>query len=373
MNKRDYYEVLGLNKGASADDIKKAHRAMVKKYHPDNNPDDAAAEEKYKEANEAYGVLSDADKKAKYDQFGHAATGAGGGGGGFSGFGFDDIDLSDILRGFAGFGGGASRKRGPAPGNDVEVSIQVELMDAVTGVEREVNISIKDTCDTCRGSGAKPGTTPVSCQGCNGSGQVRQRMQTLMGIMETTAACKVCRGSGKIIKDKCNDCTGSGKIAKPKTIVVKVPKGIENGQHIKYSGQGEAGEVGAPKGDLYVRVLVAPHMIFKRRGVNLHMDKPITFTQAALGAEIIMETPYGDEKYTIPAGTQPGTVVTLRGKGMPHVNAPNRSGDLTATLSIAVPKNLTEAQKELLRQFAAEGGENIENGKKGIFGKRKKN
>ena len=372
MNKRDYYEVLGLARGASGDDIKKAHRSMVKKYHPDNNPGDAAAEERYKEANEAYGVLSDADKKARYDQFGHAATGAGGaGGGGFGGFGFDDIDLSDILRGFAGFGGG-QRRRGPAPGNDVELTIQVDFMDAINGITRDIEVKIKDTCDSCRGTGAKAGTTADNCTGCGGSGKVRQRSQTLMGIMETTATCKTCRGSGKVIRHKCSGCSGTGKVANPKTIVVKVPKGIDSGQHIRYSGQGEAGDVGAPRGDLYVRILIAPHKVFKRDGVNLYMEKPISFAQAALGGEISIETPYGEEKYNVAAGTQVGTIVTLRGKGVPFVNNPNRTGDLTATLTVAVPKDLSEGQKELLRQFAAEEGEAVENAKKGIFGKRKK-
>ena len=371
MNKRDYYEVLGLSKGASPDEIKKAHRNMVKKYHPDNNPGDAAAEASFKEANEAYGVLSDAEKKARYDQFGHAASGAGAGGAGFGGFG--DIDLSDILRGFAGFGGGGrSRQRGPAPGADVEVTVQVDFMDAVNGASKDIEVNIKDTCDTCKGTGAKPGTTADNCTGCGGSGQVRQRMQTLMGIMETTGTCRTCRGAGKVIRHKCSPCGGGGKVAKPKTIVVKVPPGIETGQHIRYSGQGEAGDIGGQKGDLYIRILVKNHEKFARQGTNLQSVQSVSFAQAALGAQIDIETPYGNETYSLPAGTQPGTLVTLKGKGMPHVQNPTKNGDLTAVITIAIPTNLSQEQKELLQQFAATEGQTLDTSKKGRFSKRKK-
>jgi len=376
MAKQDYYELLGISKGASEDEIKKAHRAAVKKYHPDNNAGDKAAEEKFKQINEAYGVLSDPQKKAAYDRFGHAATSGGGGGysSGHGGFGgFEGFDFSDIISQM--MGGGSRRRRGPAPGNHVEATITVDFMDSITGTTRDVELSIRDTCDTCRGSGAKDGTVPESCRACNGSGQVRQAVQTMLGYMETTSACKTCRGQGKIIKEKCGGCNGVGKKGKKRTIVVKVPKGIESGQQIRFSGQGEAGDVGAPKGDLFIRINVAAHKDFKRRGNNLYLDKNITFAQAALGAEITIETPYGEERHNITAGTQTGTSMNLRGKGVPYVNQPNRTGDLTVTLNITVPKNLTDNQKELLRQFAAEEGasaETLDSGKKGFFNKRKK-
>jgi molecular chaperone DnaJ len=370
---------------------------MVKKYHPDNNQGDKAAEEKFKEINEAYGVLSDAEKKAQYDRFGHATDGMGmgaGSGSGFSGFsGFEGFgsgfgggprggqgaftgfeDLADILSGMAGFGGGSrSRGRGPVPGNDVEATVQVDFMDSVNGTTKDVTLNIRDTCDTCKGTGAKSGTVPENCRACSGTGQVRQTVQTPLGVMETASACRTCGGKGKTIKDKCASCAGNGKSYKPRTVVVKVPKGIENGQHIKYSGQGEAGDVGAPKGDLFVRILVTPHKLFKRRGNNLYMDKAITFAQAALGTDIVLETPYGDLKQTIPPGTGEGSVLTLKGRGMPHVGVANRTGDLLVTLRLQVPQNLTETQKELLAKFAAETGEDIENlgNKKSAFRRRK--
>lgn len=375
MAKQDYYEVLGIKKGAGEDEIKKAYRGMVKKYHPDSNPGDATAEAKFKEINEAYTVLSDADKRAKYDQFGHSAGDAGFGGGfeGFGGFGgFGGFDFSDIINDLGGFGGGRRRKRGPVPGNDVEINMQISFEEAIFGVERELEFNIKDTCDTCKGSGAKPGTTADNCRACKGSGQVRQTVQTPLGYMETTGTCRTCQGAGRVIKDPCGGCHGSGKAAKRKKISVKVPKGIDNGQSIRYTGQGEAGDVGAPKGDLFVRVLVSPSRLYGRRGNNLYMDKEISFARAALGGEINIPTPHGQEVHKLAAGTQPESVITLRGKGVPHVNAPNRVGDMVVTFKVVVPRSLTDAQKELLRQFAAEDDENIDDGKKGIFGKRKK-
>ncbi|MCL2397092.1 MAG: molecular chaperone DnaJ [Defluviitaleaceae bacterium] len=375
MAKQDYYEVLGIKKGAGEDEIKKAYRGMVKKYHPDSNPGDATAEAKFKEINEAYTVLSDADKRAKYDQFGHSAGDAGFGGGfeGFGGFGgFGGFDFSDIINDLGGFGGGRRRKRGPVPGNDVEINMQISFEEAIFGVERELEFNIKDTCDTCKGSGAKPGTTADNCRACKGSGQVRQTVQTPLGYMETTGTCRTCQGAGRVIKDPCGGCHGSGKAAKRKKISVKVPKGIDNGQSIRYTGQGEAGDVGAPKGDLFVRVLVSPSRLYGRRGNNLYMDKEISFARAALGGEINIPTPHSQEVHKLAAGTQPESVITLRGKGVPHVNAPNRVGDMVVTFKVVVPRSLTDAQKELLRQFAAEDDENIDDGKKGIFGKRKK-
>ncbi|MCL2235645.1 MAG: molecular chaperone DnaJ [Defluviitaleaceae bacterium] len=380
MAKQDYYETLGINKGASEEEIKKAYRQAAKKHHPDNNPGDEGAAARFSAASEAYEALSDPDKRARYDRFGHTQQGGGGGGygGGFRGTGFDDLEeiLRGMAGGFGGFGGrGGGGRRGPARGNDVEATITVDFMDAVKGGERDIELSIKDICDSCKGSGVKAGTVAENCGGCGGSGQVRQTMQTILGYMETTTACKTCRGTGKIIREKCAPCGGRGKVAKPRTIVVKIPKGIENGQHIKYTGQGEAGEIGTPRGDLYIRIMVSPHKVFKRKGIHVFMEKNISFAQATLGAELTIETPYGDEKHTIQPGTQPETTVTLKGKGMPLLNAPSRSGDLLVTLKLVVPKTINDSQKELLRQFASEGGEdleNIDNGKKGFFGKRKK-
>ena len=373
MAKQDYYDILGVARGASDDELKKAYRAAVKKYHPDSNPGDAAAEAKFKEINEAYTVLSDADKRAKYDQFGHAAGGADFGSGGYGGFGgFGGFDFSDIINEMGMFGGGRRRRRGPARGSDVEITLQVDFEDAIFGIERELEFSIKDNCESCRGTGAKAGTTPESCRTCSGSGQVRQAVQTPLGYMETATTCKACRGAGKVIKEPCPACHGGGKENKRKKIVVTVPKGIDNGQSIKYSGAGEAGDVGAPKGDLYVRILVTAHPSYVRRGNDLYIEKQITYSQAALGGEITVETPYGEEIHKLSPGTQPDTLVTLRGKGIPYINSPNKTGDMVMILKLVVPKNLTDSQKDLLRRFAAEGGESIEESKKGFFNKFKK-
>ncbi|MCL2375922.1 MAG: molecular chaperone DnaJ [Defluviitaleaceae bacterium] len=375
MAKQDYYELLGVARGASEDELKKAYRAAVKKYHPDSNPGDAGAEAKFKEINEAYTVLSDADKRARYDQFGHAAQDAGFGGGysggGFGGFG-GFADFADIINEMGGFGGGRRRRRGPMRGNDVEITLQVDFEDTIFGVERELEFAIKDNCESCRGTGAKQGTTPESCRACGGSGQVRQTVQTPLGYMESATTCKSCRGAGKVIKEPCTSCNGGGKANRRRTIAISVPKGIDNGQSIKYTGQGEAGDVGAPKGDLYVRIAVRSHKKYVRRGNDLYMEKQISFVQAALGGEITIDTPYGEETYKLSVGTQPDAMITLRGKGMPYVNSPSKSGDMVVVLKLVVPKSLTEGQKNLLRQFAAEGGEHVEEGKKGFFNKFKK-
>ncbi|MDR2182682.1 MAG: molecular chaperone DnaJ [Clostridiales bacterium] len=371
MAKQDYYEILGVPRSASEDELKKAYRAAVKKYHPDSNPGDARAEARFKEVNEAYTVLSDADKRAKYDQFGHSAGGADFGGGGFGGFG-NFADFAEIFNDMGIFGGRRRGRRGPAPGSDVEITLQIDFADAIFGVERELEFSIKDNCDGCRGTGAKQGTTPESCKVCSGSGQTRQTVQTPLGYMETASTCRACRGSGKVVKEPCTICHGSGKENKRKKIVVSVPKGIGNGQSIKYGGAGEAGEVGAPKGDLYVRILVASHPSYVRRGNDIYAEKQISFSQAALGGEIAIETPYGEEYHKLSPGTQPDAIITLRGKGMPYINSSNKSGDMVVVLKLVVPKNLTDTQKDLLRQFAAEGGEQIEDAKKGFFNKFKK-
>jgi len=368
MAKQDYYALLGIQKGATDEEIKKAYRANVKKYHPDSNPGDAGAEAKFKEINEAYTVLSDADKRAKYDQFGHAGAEASFGGGGFGNF----ADFADIINEMNIFGTRRQRKRGPEPGASVEFILRISFEDALFGVEKDIEVNIKDTCEGCRGTGAKPGTHPENCRTCQGTGRQRQGVQTALGYMETTTTCRSCRGAGKVIKEVCISCAGVGKKAKPKKITVTVPKGIDNGQSIRFTGQGEAGEVGAPKGDLFVRVMVGPHSLFARKGYNLYMEHEISFVQAALGAEIQIPTPYGDENYKLPPATQPETTISMRGKGVPHVNRQGGQGDLIITFKLIVPRNITDNQKELLRQFAAEDGEIYDEGRKGFFGKRKK-
>jgi len=365
MQKQDYYETLGIQKGADEAEIKKAYRAMAKKYHPDNNPGDKAAEDQFKAVAEAYGVLSDADKRSKYDQFGHAASDAGFGGGGFGGFG--GFDFSDIVSEMMGFGGrGRSRNRGPARGRDVEYSMQIDFEEAIFGAEKTIEPNIKDTCDTCRGTGAKPGTTATSCQTCGGTGQTIRATQTPFGTMQMQSTCHTCNGEGKIIKEPCATCRGQGKVSKRKKISVSIPKGIEHGQSIRYTGQGEAGDIGAPKGNLYIQIHIRPSKTYTRKGNNLYMQKEISFASAALGAEIPIQTPHGEQNYSIPPGTQPESIITLKGKGMPVLQS-ERMGDLVVTLKVVVPRSLTDTQKELLRQFAEEAGDSVGNGKKKFF------
>ncbi|MCL2171993.1 MAG: J domain-containing protein, partial [Defluviitaleaceae bacterium] len=308
--------------------------------------------------------------RAQYDQFGHASADMSGFGGGGGGFSFGGFDFSDILNEMTGFGGGR-RRRGPAPGNDVELTLQIDFEEAIFGVEKQIEFSLKDACEDCRGSGAKAGTTPVSCGTCGGSGQVVTPIQTAFGMMQTQSACRTCRGQGMIIKDPCDTCRGQGRVNKKKKLAVNIPKGIDNGESIRYTGQGEAGGAGAPKGNLYVKIMVRPHKVFTRRGANLYMNREISFTQAALGAEIIIDTPHGEEVHRLAAGTQPESVITLRGKGVPVLQS-SRMGDLIVTLKVVVPRNLTDSQKELLRQFAAESGDAVDNGKKSFFDRFKK-
>ncbi len=362
-NKRDYYEVLGVNKQASDDDLKKAYRKLAKQYHPDANPGNKEAEEKFKEVSEAYAILSDAQKRKNYDQFGHAAFETGGGGGGDF---YSSFDINDIFNSFFGndvgdiFGGG--RRRGPRRGRDVETTLQISFEEAVFGTEKEINISLNETCTTCNGSKAKPGTTAESCRQCGGSGQERVLQQTVIGSMTSVRTCSVCRGEGKIIKEPCLTCRGSGFVRMANNIKVNVPMGIDNGQTIRMSGKGEAGERGAQPGDLLVTIYVRPHKLFTRRETNLYLEMPITFAQAALGDEIsipILESfdKTGEEKYTIKPGTQTGTVVTIRGKGVPNVRNNRIVGDLHVTLKVIVPTTLTDRQKQALKAFSDEMGE----------------
>ncbi len=352
-DKKDYYEVLGVSKGASEDELKKAYRREAKKYHPDLHPGDKEAEAKFKEVNEAYGVLSDPEKKSRYDQYGHAGVdpnfGAGGGGfGGFDGFDFGDI-FSDI---FGGFGGGGRRRNGPIRGQDVRQVIDVTFEEAAFGCKKKMTLTQQEKCSTCNGSGAKPGTQSSTCPKCGGSGQVRTQTRTPLGYMTNVTTCPQCRGEGKIINDPCKDCHGSGKVRKTKTIEVDIPAGIDNGQTMQLAGRGEPGERGGPAGDLLITVRVKPHQMFKRDGYNVYIDLPVTFVDATLGATVKVPTLDGLVEYDIPEGTQPGSVFRLRGKGIPYIRGKNR-GDEFVTIDVEVPKGLTSKQKELLREFEA--------------------
>lgn len=379
-DKRDYYEVLGVSKGASDDEIKKAYRKMAKKYHPDANPGDKTAEAKFKEVNEAYEVLSDAQKKAQYDQFGHAAfeQGMGGGGGYYSNMEFDMGDLGDIFGSMFGFGGGTSRRRtGPQKGADVNVNIQITFEEAVFGTTKDIQINATVECDTCKGTGAKPGTHAETCSRCGGSGQERFVQQSMFGSMTSVRTCSQCGGTGKVIKDPCQKCKGTGRTKAKKNFEVKIPKGIDNGQTIRLSGGGEPGVRGGGYGDLLVTVYVQPDKYFVRKGMDVYCDVPISFVQAALGDEITLKTLYGEESYTVKPGTQPEEVVRLRSKGISSLRNPNIKGDMIITLKVKVPTDLTTRQKELLKEFdgksldknSTSGNEHEE--KKGFFGKMK--
>lgn len=376
--KRDYYEVLGLSKSASDDEIKKAYRKLSKKYHPDINkaPD---AEEKFKEITEAYEVLSDPQKRAAYDQYGHAATNPnfGGGSGGFGGFdtggfnsgfgGFEDI--------FESFFGGASRSADPTaprPGADLEYRLDLSFDEAVFGAEKEVKYKREGVCETCHGSGAKPGTEPVTCHKCHGSGYVNIERQTPLGRVMTRQVCDVCHGTGKEIKEPCPTCHGSGHVKETHKVKVKVPAGVETGQQMRLQGQGEAGTNGGPYGDLYVIFKVAPSDIFEREGANIYYTLPLSFVQAALGDEVDIPTVSGKVKLKIPAGTQTGTKFRLRGKGAPKLNVKNTRGDQQVTVNIVTPRNLSDEQKKALREFANAGGDKVqEQNGEGFFNKMK--
>ena len=353
--KRDYYETLGVSKGASDDEIKKAYRREAKKCHPDLHPGDKEAEARFKEINEAYGVLSDAEKKARYDQYGHAGVdpnyGADGGGfgGGFDGFDFGDI-FSDIFGGFGG--GGARRRNSPVRGRDTRQVIDITFEEAAFGCKKKLTLTQQEKCHTCGGSGAKPGTQPVTCKKCGGSGQVRTQTRTPLGYMTNVTTCPDCHGTGSIVSDPCRDCHGTGKVRKTKTIEIDIPAGIDNGQTMQLAGKGEPGERGGPSGDLLITVRVKPHQMFRREGYDVYIDLPITFVDAAIGATVKVPTLDGLVEYDIPEGTQPGSVFRLRGKGIPYIRGKNR-GDEYVTVDVEVPKGLSAKQKELLKEFEA--------------------
>ena len=377
-NKRDYYEVLGVQKGASEEEIKKAYKKMARKYHPDLNPGDKDAEEKFKEVNEAYEVLSDSEKKARYDQFGFAGVdpnfGAGGGGYG-GGAGFDFGDLGDIFGSFfgGGFGGGQTRRNPNAPqrGESIRMNLTISFEEAAFGCEKELTVDRYESCETCHGSGAAPGTSPETCPDCGGSGVVQTRRQTPMGVFASTAPCSRCGGRGKIIKTPCPDCRGSGGVRRRRKIQASVPAGIDNGQTISIRGQGHAGKNGGPAGDLLVTITVRPHELFRREGTSVLCEAPITFPQAVLGAELEIPTIDGKVKYDIPEGTQSGTTFRLKGKGIPALNGRGR-GDQYVTVYIETPRNLNREQKEALKKFAEAVGENNYEERKSFFRKFKK-
>jgi len=376
--KRDYYEVLGVSKSASDEEIKKAYRKLAKKYHPDMNPDSKEAEAKFKEANEAYEVLSNPEKRAKYDQFGHAGVDPNFGGGGFgSGFDMGDIDLGDIFGsffggGFGGFGGQQQRANAPQKGQSLRANLTVSFEEAAFGCEKEIELNRTETCSDCQGSGCQPGTTAETCPDCRGAGVVRIQRGGGGFAFSTTAPCSRCRGTGKLIHSPCSSCGGTGSVRKKQRIKVTIPAGIDDGQAISLRGQGNAGTNGGPAGDLIVGVRIKPHPQFKREGTTVLYEQPISFYQATMGAELEIPTIDGRVKYTLPAGTQTGTVFRLRGKGIPVLQGRGR-GDQIVTVKVQVPTNLTTEQREALRVFGEAMGENISEGSiKSFFDKHKK-
>ncbi|MDL2302718.1 molecular chaperone DnaJ [Lachnospiraceae bacterium OttesenSCG-928-D06] len=365
--KRDYYEVLGLDKGTDDTAIKKAYRVLAKKYHPDMNPGDAEAEKKFKEASEAYAVLSDPEKRRQYDQFGHSAFdgGAGAGGFDFSGSDFGDI-FSDIFGDF--FGGGRSRggrgNNGPLKGDNIRVSVRIQFLEAVFGCERQIELNVKENCKTCNGSGAKPGTSPETCGKCGGKGQVVFTQQSFFGTVRNVQACPDCQGSGKIIRDKCSDCRGTGFVPMKKRYAVEIPAGIDNGQCILMNGLGEPGMNGGPRGDVRVEVIVERHHIFQRQDYNIYSTVPMSFAVAALGGEIVIETVDGKVVYDVKAGTQTDTKIRLKGKGVPTWRNKDVRGDHYVTLVVLVPDKLNHEAKELLGKFDAVSGDTLNQAKK---------
>lgn len=369
-DKRDYYEVLGVPKNASDDEVKKAYRKLAKKYHPDLNPGDKSAEEHFKEANEAYEVLSDKDKRTRYDQFGHAGVdpnyGAGAAGG--SPFGGMDFDIGDI---FGSIFGGSRRQANPnAPrrGADTETVLTISFEEAAKGCKKQVSYQNVDTCPDCHGTGAEPGTTPHTCPSCNGSGQVRINQRTPFGVMQTSRTCDRCHGAGKIVDHPCKKCSGGGRVHADKTIEINVPAGISDDQVLNVSGKGNAGQNGGPAGNLHVYVSVRPHPIFERRGDDVWCDLPLTFTQATLGAEVVVPTLDGKVSYQVHEGTQPGDVFKLKGRGITHLGGFGR-GDQFVKAVVEIPKNLSQKQKDILKDFESNVDEKHYQKRKGFFDK----
>ncbi|NLL05141.1 MAG: molecular chaperone DnaJ [Clostridiaceae bacterium] len=376
-SKRDYYEVLGIDKSASDADIKKAYRKLAKQYHPDMNPGNKEAEAKFKEANEAYEILSDSQKRAQYDQFGHAGFEQGGFGG-FGGFegGFGDFggfgDIFETIFGGSGFGGRTSSRtrNGPQKGADLKSSVDISFEEAAFGVEREISINRMEHCEKCEGSGSKPGTKPSTCQHCNGTGQIQYKQRTPFGQFVNIKTCDVCHGEGKVITNPCDACNGKGRIRKPKKIKINIPAGIADGQTIRLEREGEPGSKGGPSGDLYISVRVKPHAIFQRQGNDVICEIPITFVQAALGTELEVPTIDGKVKYQVPEGTQTGAVFRLKNKGIPFLRG-NGRGDQYVKVQVEVPKKLNEKQKAILREFAEVSGDEVHEQRKTFFDKMK--
>ncbi len=361
--KRDYYEVLGVSKTASDDEIKKAFRALAKKYHPDMHPGDKECEEKFKEAQEAYAVLSDADKRRQYDQFGHSAFDGTGGAGGFD---FSGMDMGDIFGDlFGDFFGGGSRRRandGPMKGANLRTSVRITFEEAVFGCEKEIEMVLKDECQTCHGTGAKPGTTPETCSKCGGKGKVVFTQQSFFGTVQNVQTCPECSGSGKIVREKCPDCRGTGYIASKKKIQVSIPAGIDNGQSVRIREKGEPGINGGPRGDLLVEVVVSRHPSLQRQDMNIYSTAQISYAQAALGGEIRIGTVDGDVLYEVKPGTQTGTRIRLKGKGVPSLRNKSIRGDQYVDLVVQTPTGLSAEAKELLRQFDEATGGSLNKG-----------
>ena len=379
-DKRDYYEVLGLQKGASDDDIKKAYRKVAKDCHPDLHPGDKEKEAQFKEANEAYSVLSDPDKKAKYDQFGFAGVDPnyGAGAGGFTGdFGdlgdiFGDIFGSAFGGGFGGFGGGRTQTRsGPQKGENLRVRLAVAFEEAAFGCQKEINVTRVDSCPDCKGTGCAPGTTAEVCPDCKGTGSVRVQQRTMFGVMQSTSACTRCGGKGKVIHSPCSKCRGAGSVRVQKRLSVSIPAGIDDGETVSLRSQGNAGKNGGPAGDLYVTVQVRPSPVFQREGTNIYTSTRLSFVQAALGTEIEVPTLDGNVTLNIPEGTQTGSVFRLRGKGVPSLRGAGR-GDQFVTVDLDTPKNLSAKQKELLHELADSLGARVSDKSDKPFSRKKK-
>ena len=366
--KRDYYEVLGVDKNADDAALKKAYRVLAKKYHPDTNPGNAEAEAKFKEASEAYAILSDPEKRRQYDQFGHAAF-DGPGGGGAGGFDFSGADFSDIFGDIFGdfFGGGrrsSARNTGPTKGANLRTSVRITFEEAVFGCEKEIELTVKETCKTCNGNGAKPGTSPETCSRCGGKGQVVFTQQSFFGTVRNVQACPDCQGTGKMIKEKCIDCRGTGYVPIRKRYAVKIPAGIDNGEYTRLPGLGEPGSNGGPRGDVLVETIVGRHPIFQRQDYNIYSMVPMSFAVAALGGEVVIDTVDGKVIYDVKPGTQTDTRVRLKGKGVPTRRNAEVRGDHYVTLVVQVPDKMSHEAKELLKQFDAECGDTLNAAKK---------
>ncbi len=372
--KRDYYEVLGINKSASDDEIKKAYRRMAKQYHPDLHPGDKEAEARFKEVGEAYEVLSDSQKKARYDQYGHAGVdpnfGAGAGGWGGAGWGAQDIDLGDIFSSFFGGGGRRSNPNAPRRGSDVSAHVIISFEEAAAGCRKQVNVRLIQPCRDCGGSGAEKGTSASTCPVCHGSGQEARQQRTPFGVIQTQTVCSRCNGKGRIIETPCRTCNGGGQVRVAETVGINIPAGIDDGQVLTVRGKGNSGINGGPAGDLEVQVSVRPHPIFERQGYDLLCELPLTFAQLALGAEIQIPSLEGSVPYTVKDGTQPGDIIRLKGKGIPYINGRGK-GDLIARITVEVPKNLNSKQKELLSRFEESLGDKNYQKRQSFFDKLK--